>query len=389
VSERKRLEDQLQLRQRMDSIGTLAAGIAHDFNNVLAGIMGYADVLRVDSAGLGPLQRESVEAILQSCQRAADLVSGLLNLSRPGLAEPDGFDLYEVAAEVMLVLRETTDRLVAKEVDVPEGRYAVRGSASADYHALMNLGINAIQAIEEKGAAPGDRLAIEADEYVAKAGDRLGLEPGTWVHVVVRDTGTGMGEEVRRRAFDPLFTTKEKGDRKGQGLGLAMVYNIVVRQHSGAIEVDSVEGKGSAFHLYLPAGEPGSRRLATASVEPARGNETILVVDDEPLIAKLTRRILERSGYEVLTAGDGAEAVELFAQRGAAIDVVVLDRTLPRLRGEVVLARMRELRPDVRVIVSSGDGSACVAQFPGASAVLCKPYTPTRLCEVIRQVLDH
>jgi two-component system cell cycle sensor histidine kinase/response regulator CckA len=389
VSERRRLEDQLQLRQRMDSIGTLASGIAHDFNNVLAGIMGYADVLRIDAEGLRPVQRESVDAILQSCQRAADLVAGLLNLSRPGQVEPDGFDLHEVAAEVILVLRETTDRLVAKELQIPEGRFAVRGSASALYHALMNLGVNAIQAIEQKGAVPGDRLHFEAEEYVATAGDRLGLEPGRYVHLVVRDTGTGMSEEVRRRAFDPLFSTKEKGDRKGQGLGLAMVYNVVVRQHSGAIEVESVEGKGAAFHLYLPAGDRGPRGLAAEATTPASGTETVLVVDDEPLIAKLTRRILERVGYTVLTAADGAEAVDLFTRRGGDIAIVVLDRTLPKLRGEAVLARMRELRPEVKVIVSSGDASAGVAQFPGASAVLCKPYTPTRLCEVIRQVLDQ
>jgi PAS domain S-box-containing protein len=388
VSERRRLEEQLQLRQRMDSIGTLAAGIAHDFNNVLAGILGYAEVLRADAARLGPDARESVDAIVQSCRRAKDLVGGLQTLARPAPEERECFDLGDVAEEVLLVLRETTDRAVEKELRIARGRFGVRGSASAVYHALMNLGINAVQAIEQKGPAPGDRVVVEAGIHRAGEHDRLGLAPGSWVHVSVADSGAGMSEEVRRRAFDPLFTTKEKGERKGQGLGLAMVYNVVVRQHGGAIDVETDEGRGSTFHLYLPQGELPPRQATPAEPGTARGTETILVVEDEPILERLARRILGAAGYTVLTARDGAEAVELFRRNAAAIDLVVLDRTLPTLRGEEVLARIRELRPGVRAIVSSGDASVSAAQFPGAAALLRKPYTPAELADAIRRALD-
>jgi PAS domain S-box-containing protein len=388
VSERRRLEAQLQLRQRMDSLGTLVGGIAHDFNNILAAIMGWADVLRVEGDGLGAPQREALDAILQSTRRGADLVRGLQFLSHPEPPGQDRFDLAVVATEVVNVLRETTDRLVTKVQAVPAGRHAVRGSASGLYHALMNLGLNAVQAVEELGAGAAGEVRFEAEPHQAVPGGRLGLAPGAWVHLRVIDTGAGMTEEVRGQVFDPLFTTKEKGARKGQGLGLAMVFNCVVVQHGGAIEVESASGRGSTFHLYLPAADGVSAATAAGPAPgPPAGRGTILVVDDEPLIVSLTRRTLQRAGYEVLSAGDGLEAVALFEARAAGVDLVLLDRTLPRLRGEQVLERLRALRPDVKVIVSSGDAGGAREAFPGVQAILQKPYTPTELGGLIAAVL--
>jgi PAS domain S-box-containing protein len=388
VSERRRLEEQLQLRQRMDSVGALASGIAHDFNNILVGIMGFAGLLRADDAALSVEQREGLDAILQSCRRAADLVQGLQVASREAASEMGSFDLGLVAAEVFGVVKETTDRLVTKELRLPAGRFMVRGNASALYHALMNLLVNAVQAIEQKGPGPGDRVAIDATDHVAAAGERLGLRPGRWVRLSVRDTGVGMTEEVRRRAFDPLFSTKAKGVRKGQGLGLAMVYNVVVRQHGGAIDVETAEGQGSAFHLYLPAGEAVSATDRSARPASSGGSETILFVDDEELVVRVYKRLLERAGYRVLTAGDGVEALEVFGPVGEGVDLVLLDRTLPRLSGDQVLLRMRAHRPDVRVVVSTGDSAVTLADFPGAVALLPKPYLPEQLSALVREVLD-
>jgi len=388
IGERRRLEEQLQLRQRMDSIGTLAGGIAHDFNNILAAIMGYADILRISKPGLTTDQRENLAQILAASRRATDLVRGLQSLSRPSPAQVGGFDLHRVASEVIHILKETTDRLIVKDLQIPPEKFLVEGDASALYHVLMNLGINAVQAIEEKGSPQGGRLTLAAEHYQASAGERRPLRPGAYVRLSVSDTGMGMTDEVRRRAFDPLFTTKEKGERKGQGLGLAMVYNIVVRQHAGHIEVESVRGTGSTFHLYLPAGSADQTAEAGPAVEARGGNETILVVEDESQLLALTRKALEGRGYRVLAAKDGQEALEVFRGHAQAINLVILDRTLPRLSGEQVLRQMQTLRADVKVLISSGDASIELSVFPGALALLRKPYEPSHLCARIRELLD-
>lgn len=390
VTEQERLEEQLQLRQRMDSVGTLASGIAHDFNNVLVGIMGYADLLAEEAAGLAPGQRECVEAILQASRRAADLVKGLQLLTRPRPDELEVYDVAAVAGEVCAVLRETTDRLVEKELRIPPGRHHVRGSASALYHALMNLGVNAVQAVEARGPGAGGWVRFEADWLDPAVHGRPAPGAGRWVRLTVADSGTGMSPEVRDRAFDPLFTTKEKGTRQGQGLGLAMVYNVVVRQHGGAIDLDTSPGEGSAFHLLLPAGEPGG----DAAVAPAAAAEvtapraaTVLVADDEPAILRFAERALAPAGFRVLKAADGAAAAELLRARIGEVDLVVLDRTMPRLPGERVLELIRGLRPDLPVIVSSGDTDGWSGPALDTVAVLRKPFTGRELLEAVRAAL--
>ncbi|MCU0304843.1 MAG: PAS domain S-box protein [Thermoanaerobaculales bacterium] len=388
ISERKRLEEQLSLRQRMDSLGTLAGGVAHDFNNILAAIVGSADALGLAPAGDRSARDRAVANILQSCRRAADLVRGLQMLTRRTAFEMETFDLHTVAAEAFRVLEETTDRLIAKEMLIPEGRFHVIGDASAIYHALVNLGINAVQAIEEKGAEAGDVVRLEAFDHVAGPAGPLTLEPGAWVHLTLSDTGTGMPPEVRDRAFDILFTTKEKGDRKGQGLGLAMVYNVVVRHHRGLVDIETAEGEGTVFHLYLPRGE----RPVTDDSGPTRtfrrGEETILVIEDEPEIAALTREVLEGHGYTVLTAADGRQGLETFRGHRADVDLVILDRTLPRLDGARVMQELRALDPGVKVIVSTGDPSVDLSVFPGALTFLHKPYRLSALFDAIRGALE-
>jgi len=388
VSERTRLEAQLQLRQRMDSIGTLAGGIAHDFNNILAAIMGYADFLRNCTPDLNVEQQECVVQIMIASRRARDLVRGLQELSRPKPAEIGSFDLRQVAAEVLHVLEETTDRLIMKVLRMEPGQCLVHGDSSALYHVLMNLGINAVQAIEEKEEAQGGLVTIAAQPYRPPVEGPLPLPPGSYVHLMVTDTGAGMTDEVRRRAFDPLFSTKQKGERKGQGLGLAMVYNIVVRQHGGYIEVESERGVGSTFHLYLPAGKSEQLAGEGSAAELRGGGETILVVEDEPQLRALTRKVLEQKGYTVLEAKDGQEAVEIFRGQAPSINLVILDRTLPKLSGEQVLREMRAVGADVKVLISSGDASLELANFPGALDLLRKPYDTGRLCKVVRELLD-
>jgi len=388
ISERKRLEEQLFLRDRMDSLGTLASGIAHDFNNSLAAIVGYADALQISGGLVEVEQRRRVVGILQACRRAADLVRGLQMLTRPTPFESECFDLATVAAEVFRVLSETTNRLIAKEMLIPLGRFPIRGDASAVYHALMNLGINAVQAIEEKGPSGNDFIRIEARDHEERDFDPLPLERGRYVHVTMCDSGVGMSTEVRRRAFDLLYSTKRKGERKGQGLGLPVVYNVVVRQHHGMIDIDTDAGKGTTFHLFLPRGAEVEHAETPVAPVVRGGDETILVVEDETEIGALTCQVLEQLGYTTLSAIDGQEGLELFADRAGAIDLVILDRTLPRLSGEELLQRMRSQVPDIKVIISSGDSSTDLESIPGASAILHKPYRLAQLFDAIRDTLD-
>lgn len=388
ITERRRLEEQLFLRQRMDSLGTLAAGIAHDFNNVLAAIVGFADALRLSGELTTPHQQRSVDSILASCQRAADLIRGLQRLTHPEPHEIASFDLHAVAVEVFRVLDETTDRLIAKQMLIPPGRFHVLGDASGIYHALMNLGINAVQAIEQKGPVAGDMVRVEADERVVGPHDTLSLPPGRYVHIQVIDSGPGMSAAVREHAFDPLFTTKEKGPRKGQGLGLTATYNIVVRHHRGLIEIESEPGCGATVHLFLPRG--GVPATVPESGQPSirGGTETILVIEDEPDIVAVFREALESLGYTVHAALDGQHGVELFREHLDDVDLVLLDLTIPTMPGTEVLRHLRLLRPGVPVVISSGDVSVITANLPGVARVLQKPYNLSVLATTLREVLD-
>jgi PAS domain S-box-containing protein len=389
ISERRRLEEQLHLRQRMDSLGTLAGGIAHDFNNILAVIVGYADALLLDDRRADPDLEQAVSNILQACRRGADLIRGLQMLTRLEPFEDEHFDLHTVASEVFRVLGETTDRLISKEMRIPSDRYFIAGNPSAIYHTILNLGINAVQAIEEKGAQQGDFVRIEAFDHEVGESDGGSLAAGSYVHVALHDTGPGMSPEVRNRVFDLLYTTKEKGERKGQGLGLAVVYNVVVRHHRGLVDVETAVGGGTTFHLYLPRGSKPTQIDSAPTPIFRGGNETILIVEDEPEIASVTREVLESFGYTVLSADDGEAGLALFVEHRGTIDLVILDRTLPKLSGDRVLHEMLELDPEVKVIVSSGDTSVDLATVPGASKVLHKPYRLSSFFDTIREVLER
>jgi CheY-like chemotaxis protein len=202
------------------------------------------------------------------------------------------------------------------------------------------------------------------------------------------DTGPGMSPDVQNRAFDLLFSTREKGQRKGQGLGLAVVYNAVVRHHHGLVDIESSEGHGCAFHLYLPRGVPFSAEESPRDETIRGGNETILVVEDEPQLIALTQEVLNRLGYTVLTATDGQEGIDVFNRHVDDIDLVLLDRTLPGLAGDEVLRRILALQPGARVVISSGDPTVDSTVVPGAKRILHKPYNLTVLFDTIRDVLE-
>ena len=386
ITERKQLEEQLRRSQKMEALGTLAGGIAHDFNNILGGILGYASFIRAQMAADDPF-RSDVETIIHSAQRAAELTNQLLAFARGSRPETRPVDLRETIQEVVRLLGRTIDRSIMIEPRLNGELPAVEGDPAQLQQMLLNLCLNARDAMPA-----GGRLTIEAQNVTLDAGRALpDLKPGDYVLLSVSDTGVGMDVETQAHLFEPFFTTKREHGGRHSGLGLAMVYSIV-RNHGGIIRVDSEPGKGSTFRVYLPV----STQTVTLPSPPVKslagGTETILVVDDEEVIRDVARRILCAAGYTVLTAENGVQAVELFRQRREEIDLVILDMIMPEMSGEETFTRLREIDPQVRTLLSSGysqEGRAEHILKAGVRGFLQKPYTIEDVLHKVRTVLDE
>ena len=267
-------------------------------------------------------------------------------------------------------------------------QYYIHGNADALHQVLLNLGTNAVQAIEERGVRQGDYIKISADRYRAMKRDKTGLPEGEYIHIMFEDNGAGMTDEVKRRAFDPLFTTKNKGSQRGQGFGLAMVYNIVTSNHNGCVEIESARGKGTFVHLYLPKAhhEETSRTETTARI--MGGNETILVVEDEQSVRELAQKALKLYGYTVITASDGIEGLEMFKAHLDSIDLILLDLTMPRMSGKTLLEKIASINGNKKIIISSGQSDETIHTYTQAMGFVSKPYTINELVNTIRTVLD-
>jgi nitrogen-specific signal transduction histidine kinase/CheY-like chemotaxis protein len=391
ITVHKQLERQLEIRQRMDSLGTLAGGIAHDFNNLLTGIIGYLDILlNINNEGLSENQKEYIENALISCHRAADLVKQFQTLSKDSISEKFNIDLYEASTEVFGLLEKTTDKLIDKKIDFKPGEFYINTDPSELNQVLLNLGTNAVKAIEKRGIKKGDNIRIRAKEYSITGKDRTGLTEGEYVHIFFEDNGIGMPDKVRRQAFDPLFTTSDKSTQKGLGLGLAMVYNIVTRSFNGSIDIETVEGKGTTFHIYLPKAPPLEQAEPKEIMGVVGGNETVLIVEDEEMVLNLAKEVLNNFGYNVLTALDGRQGMDIFNKNKEHIDLVLLDLTMPEMSGQTVLDKMLKINPDVKVIISSGHSQEDTRKgiFSKVKGYVSKPYKTKDLAQTVRTVLD-
>jgi signal transduction histidine kinase/ActR/RegA family two-component response regulator len=396
IAERTRLEQQLLQAQKMEALGQLAGGIAHDFNNLLTVIMGNLSLARIQSG-----QDAKIAALLQAAEqgthRASDLTRQLLAVGRRTFNLPKALDLHEVVTEVVQILKRTIDPRIVIETPAAEIVWLVYADSGQMFQALMNLCVNARDAMPD-----GGRLQIRLENVTRKiqGNGNLALEaaPGSFVRLIVSDTGIGMEPETCRRIFEPFFTTKEVG--RGMGLGLAMVYGIVT-QNKGIISVDSKPRLGSRFTIELPRHLEDDANQAISAALVAKetvaktadgGGETILVVEDEDQIRKLARRVLEQLGYVVLEAEDGVRGLTVYQEEQPRIAAVILDLTMPKKSGLEVLATLRRLNPSVRVILSSGYSAAAqkldLAKL-GVMAFLQKPYVPNDLARTLRNVLDQ
>jgi signal transduction histidine kinase/CheY-like chemotaxis protein len=388
VTDRVELEEQLRQATKMEAVGQLAGGIAHDFNNLLTAIIGnVVEVLKGTPAGHPA--HEMLRAADTSAKRAAELTAQLLSFSRRQTLRLKPISLTRTVDEAMLILRPAIDPRVRIRLDAEEGVWPVLADSAQMASVLVNLCLNARDAMPRGGDLRVGLANVVVDEGYARA--HVYAAPGDWVRLSVEDTGVGMAPEVAQRVFEPFFTTKPQG--AGTGLGLAMVYGTV-KAHGGWITCQSAAGVGTRFELFLPRTDqpaepeasptPTPEEVATDMDEPT----TVLLVDDEPAIRTLAKRILEMQGYRVLLAEDGLDALETFTEMREHIGLVILDLTMPRLSGHDTYRRMREIDPGVRVLFSSGYSADQLDESEAGAGFVSKPYRPDELARAVKLALQ-
>ena len=387
ITERKFLEQQLRQAQKMEAVGRLSGGIAHDFNNLLGVIIGYSELLGervVEHASL----RKNVEEIKKAGHRAADLTRQLLAFSRQQVLDPKVLDLNAIVAGLEKMLRP----LIGEDIELSTALDPALGHVKADQgqieQVIMNLVINGRDAMPEGGKLMIETASVKLDE--AYACRHPPVLPGSYALLAVTDTGIGMDAKTQAHIFDPFFTTKEMG--KGTGLGLATVYGVV-KQSGGYIWVYSEPGKGTTFKTYLPLVEesPEPTGLRVTRGKPSRGWETILLVEDEESLRVMTRTLLVQSGYHVLDADSGAQALEIAHRHEETIHLLLTDVVLPGMRGRELAERMVLFRPDLRVLLMSGYTDHAIAAqgvLDVGTFFLQKPFTRDALTREVRKVLD-
>jgi two-component system cell cycle sensor histidine kinase/response regulator CckA len=384
--EQKLLEERLRQAHKMEAVGRLAGGVAHDFNNLLTIIRGNGDLL-ADRGSLDDAQKRCVEQIQKAAGRAVSMTRQLLAFSRMQVLQPVVLDLNGVVSEMGKML----PRLIGEHIEYvfsPEPQLKpVTADPGQIEQVILNLAVNARDAMPNGGTLTLRTTNVSVD--AVEAARRPPMSPGDYVLLSITDTGHGMNPETKAHIFEPFFTTKEVG--KGTGLGLATVYGIV-KQSGGFIWVQSSLGKGTTFEIYLPQAS-GPVASASPEAKPAalpRGTETILVVEDEPDVRDLASRFLNDRGYNVLTAKDGAHALEVFAQYPGKVHLILTDLVMPRMSGKELCKRVKALRPEVKVLFMSGYADYAhgdPAHTPPPGLFLQKPFSQAALVRFVRNAL--
>jgi len=388
--ERRKLEAQIQHTQKLESLGVLAGGIAHDFNNLLVGVLGNAGLALMELPNESPARR-SVEAIETAAVRASELTKQMLAYSGKGRFVVQLLNLTKVVEEISHLLEVSISKRVTLTYDFAKELPYIEGDVTQIRQVVMNLITNASEAIGERnGIVRISTGTFQVDQaFLTEAFTTENIEEGDYVYIEVADTGSGMDVETMKRIFDPFFTTKFTG----RGLGLAAVIGIV-RGHHGVVEVRSDVGKGTTFRILFPKSSNTPHEadmIGQNPVEEWKASGIVLVVDDETSVLTLARQLLEMKGFKVETAVDGEEAVEKFKKIAAEVSFVLLDMTLPKLSGEEVFRKIRKIRPDVRILLSSGFNEQEVTEKfagEGLSGFIQKPYRIQELLDKIHEILS-
>jgi two-component system CheB/CheR fusion protein len=389
VTDLRRAEENLRQSQKMEAIGFLAAGVAHDFNNLLTGMIGNASLL-LDSLPETEPTSITLRNIIDGGQRAAELTRQLLAYAGKGRFYLERVDLSQVVIQTGRLIHPSIPSNVQVRLDLDKHLSLLLADPGQIQQVVMNLMINAAEAIGEKGGVVQVRTGLQAvrGEVLPDLFLKETVAAGNYVYLEVQDNGSGMDEQTIQKIFDPFFTTKFTG----RGLGLAAVLGIV-RQHKGAIQLHSVPGRGTSFRVLLCVDEQEPTPIAAATnADELRGSGTVLVIDDEELIRTYSRSVLVRFGYDVLVARDGAEGIRLFQERADQIGLVLLDVAMPGMDGSRTLERIREIRLDVPVVVCSGFGDVEVeARFAGKqiAGFFPKPYTVAQLARKVKECIAH
>ncbi len=386
VTKQIMLEKQLIQSQKMDALGTLVGGIAHDFNNILQAILGYADLLLSEKDQNSPEFGE-LEVIVRSAKSGADLVQRLLTFGQRSESKFQSIDLNMEIQQVAKLLSRSIPKMIEIEIQLEPSLTATSADPVQIERILMNLAVNA------KAAMPdGGRLTIATKNVILDEKDCVDFpdaQPGPYALLTVSDTGQGMDKEILARIFDPFFTTKAMGANKGTGLGLSIVYGIV-KQHHGLIYCESEVGEGSSFHIYLPSITIRSGEFKVMEeLAPMRGSETILLVDDEEFIRELGARILSRNGYNVLTAINGKEALDIYSSEGQKISAVILDLAMPQMGGEECYRELLKINPNIKVLIATGYGKngVHVDLKAGLNNYIAKPYEAKQILRAVKNLI--
>jgi PAS domain S-box-containing protein len=383
ISERKRLEAQFHKAQKMEAVGTLAGGIAHDFNNLLMSIQGYAALMLLKMDSVHP-HFQKLKMIEAQVEKASKLTDQLLGFARGGKYQVGPVDFNKLVAKTTEMFGKTK-REISIHTKLSEERLIIDGDPYQVEQVLLNLYVNAWQAMPGGGA-----LYIETNAVFIGASEAAmhEIQPGRFARVSVRDTGVGMDQETQARIFEPFFTTKEMG--RGTGLGLASVYGIV-KNHQGAIEVESEPGKGSTFHIYFPFSKKALKKEKLTRSQIIKGKETIMLIDDEEMILDVGSALLTSLGYTVITADSGKKAVDIYRDKGDTINLVVLDMVMPGMGSGATYDILKKINPNIKVILSSGysrgkESDEIIAR--GVNDFIKKPFNLETLSQKIRKVLD-
>lgn len=381
--EKAKIEAQFQHAQKMEALGTLASGIAHNFNNILMGIQGYTSLMLMEIDSDHPHYKR-LRGIEQQVQSASTLTKQLLGYAREGKYEVKSTTLNQMVKETSDTFA-MTKKDITVHLDLTEELYVIKADQGQIKQTLLNLYVNAAEAMPRGGDLYLKTTNVTDQDIKDKP---YRPKPGNYVLLTITDTGTGMDKKTMERIFDPFFTTKGMG--KGTGLGLASVYGII-KAHGGYIDVDSAKGHGTTFSVYLPSSEAADSMKGQLSPEVLRGNEGILLVDDEDVIIDVGQQMLKTLGYQVYVAKSGREAIETYEANNDRIDMVILDMVMPDMGGGEAYDMIKKIDPSIRVLLSSGysiDGEAAEILRRGCNGFIQKPFDVTQLSHKLREILE-